>query len=42
VSSAFSAVTVILARIILKEAISPAQLGGIALIVGGVVALAGL
>jgi multidrug transporter EmrE-like cation transporter len=26
----------------LKEAISPAQLGGIALIVGGVVALAGL
>ena len=42
VSSAFSAVTVILARAILKEPISPAQLGGIALIVGGVVALAGL
>jgi drug/metabolite transporter (DMT)-like permease len=42
VSSAFSAVTVILARVILKEPISPAQLGGIALIFGGVVALAGL
>lgn len=42
VSSAFSAVAVILARVILKEPISPAQLGGIALIFGGVVALAGL
>ena len=41
-SSAFSAVTVILARIVLREAISPAQLGGMALIFGGVGVLAGL
>ena len=42
VSSAFSAVTVILARVILKEPISPGQLGGMVLIFGGVGALAGL
>lgn len=42
VSSAFSAVTVLLARVFLKEAISPAQLGGMALIFGGVAALAGV
>jgi drug/metabolite transporter (DMT)-like permease len=41
-SSAFSAVTVILARVILREAISLAQLGGMALIFGGVGVLAGL
>ena len=42
VSSAFGAVTVILARVILRETISPAQLGGMALIFGGVGVLAGL
>ena len=42
VSSAFGAVTVLLARVILKEPIAPLQLGGIALIFGGVAALAGL
>jgi drug/metabolite transporter (DMT)-like permease len=41
VSSAFGAVTVLLARIFLKEPIAPAQLAGIVLIFGGVVALAG-
>jgi len=42
VSSAFSAVTVLLARVFLKEAISPAQFAGMALIFGGVAALAGV
>ena len=43
VSSAFGAVTVhACARVFLKEPISPAQLGGMALIFGGVGALAGL
>lgn len=42
VSSAFSAVTVILARAILKEPISPIQLVGMILIFGGVAGLAGL
>jgi drug/metabolite transporter (DMT)-like permease len=41
-SSAFSAVTVILARAILKEPISPAQLLGMILIFAGVAGLAGL
>ncbi len=41
-SSAFSAITVILARVILRETISLAQLGGMALIFGGVGVLAGL
>jgi drug/metabolite transporter (DMT)-like permease len=42
VSSAFGAVTVVLARIFLKEPIAPAQLAGMVLIFGGVAALAGL
>jgi len=42
VSSAFGAVTVLLALTFLKEPIAPAQLAGIALIFGGVAALAGL
>jgi drug/metabolite transporter (DMT)-like permease len=42
VSSAFGAVTVLLARVILKEPIAPLQLAGMALIFGGVAALAGL
>lgn len=42
VSSAFGAVTVLLARLFLKELIAPAQLGGMALIFGGVGVLAGL
>lgn len=42
VSSAFGAVTVILARAILKEPIAPSQLAGMVLIFGGVGALAGL
>ena len=42
VSSAFSAVTVILARAILKEPISPIQFLGMILIFGGVAGLAGL
>lgn len=42
VSSAFGAVTVLLARLFLKEPIAPAQLGGMALIFGGVGVLAGL
>ncbi|MEX1060596.1 MAG: EamA family transporter [Methyloceanibacter sp.] len=42
VSSAFSAVAVLLARAFLKEPISPAQLGGMVLIFGGVGALAAL
>ena len=42
VSSAFSAITVLLARAFLKEPIAPAQLAGMALIFGGVAALAGL
>jgi drug/metabolite transporter (DMT)-like permease len=41
VSSAFGAVTVILARIFLKEPVAPAQLAGIVLIFGGVAVLAG-
>lgn len=41
VSSAFSAITVLLARVFLKEPIAPAQLGGMVLIFGGVAALAG-
>jgi drug/metabolite transporter (DMT)-like permease len=41
VSSAFGAVTVILARIFLKEPIAPAQVAGMALIFGGVAILAG-
>ncbi|HWM31718.1 MAG TPA: DMT family transporter [Methyloceanibacter sp.] len=40
VSSAFGAVTVLLARIFLKEPVTPAQFGGMALIFGGVGALA--
>ena len=36
VSSAFGAITVLLARVFLKEPIAPAQLGGIVLIFGGV------
>ncbi len=39
-SSAFGAVTVLLARLFLKERIAPLQLLGIALIVGGVAVLA--
>jgi drug/metabolite transporter (DMT)-like permease len=39
VSSGFSAVTVLLARFILREAMTLAQWGGIAAIVGGVAAL---
>lgn len=39
-SSAFGAVTVLLARVFLKERIAPVQLGGIVLIVGGVAVLA--
>jgi drug/metabolite transporter (DMT)-like permease len=42
VSSAFGAVTVLLARAFLKEPIAPAQLAGMALIFGGVAALAGV
>jgi drug/metabolite transporter (DMT)-like permease len=42
VSSAFGAVTVLLARAFLKEPIAPAQLAGMALIFGGVAALAWL
>lgn len=42
VSSAFGAVTVLLARLFLKESISPAQLAGMVLIFGGVGVLAGL
>jgi len=42
VSSAFGAVTLLLARAFLKEAIAPAQLAGMVLIFGGVAALAGL
>ena len=42
VSSAFGAVTVLLARIFLKEPIAPAQLAGMVLIFGGVAVLAGL
>jgi drug/metabolite transporter (DMT)-like permease len=42
VSSAFGAVTVLLARAFLKEPIAPAQLAGMVLIFGGVAALAGL
>ena len=42
VSSAFGAITVILARIFLKEKIAPLQLGGIIMIFGGVASLAAL
>jgi len=42
VSSAFGAITVMLARAFLKEPLAPAQLGGIVLIFGGVAALAAL
>jgi drug/metabolite transporter (DMT)-like permease len=42
VSSAFGAVTVLLARAFLREPIAPAQLAGMVLIFGGVAALAGL
>ena len=42
VSSAFGAITVILARVFLKEPISLVQLGGIVLIFGGVASLAAL
>jgi drug/metabolite transporter (DMT)-like permease len=42
VSSAFTAVTVLLARLFLKEAIAPTQVLGMALIFGGVAALAGI
>lgn len=42
VSSAFGAVTVLLARAFLKEPIAPAQLAGMVLIFGGVGVLAGL
>jgi drug/metabolite transporter (DMT)-like permease len=41
VSSAFGAVTVLLARIFLKEPIAPAQLAGMVLIFGGVAVLTG-
>jgi len=41
VSSAFGAVTVILARIFLKEPMAPAQVAGMVLIFGGVAVLAG-
>jgi drug/metabolite transporter (DMT)-like permease len=42
VSSAFGAITVMLARLFLKEPISRLQFGGMVLIFGGVAALAGL
>jgi drug/metabolite transporter (DMT)-like permease len=42
VSSVFGAVTVLLARLFLKESIAPLQLAGMALIFGGVAVLAGL
>jgi drug/metabolite transporter (DMT)-like permease len=42
ISSAFGAITVILARIFLKEPISRLQLGGMVLIFGGVAALSAL
>lgn len=42
ISSAFGAITVLLARVFLQEPLAPAQLGGIVLIFGGVAALAGL
>lgn len=42
VSSAFGAVTVVLARLFLKEPIAPLQAFGMALIFGGVAALAGV
>ena len=42
VSSAFGAITVLLARVFLKEPISLVQLGGILLIFGGVASLAAL
>jgi drug/metabolite transporter (DMT)-like permease len=42
VSSAFGAVTVLLARLFLKEPIAPPQLAGMVLIFGGVGVLAGL
>jgi drug/metabolite transporter (DMT)-like permease len=42
VSSAFGAVTVILARLFLREPISPIQLFGMVLIFAGVAGLAGL
>jgi drug/metabolite transporter (DMT)-like permease len=42
VSSAFGAITVLLARVFLKEPIAPLQLGGMVLIFGGVAALAAL
>ena len=42
VSSAFGAITVVLARVFLKEEIAPTQVGGMVLIFGGVAALAGL
>jgi drug/metabolite transporter (DMT)-like permease len=42
VSSTFGAVTVVLARLFLKEPIAPAQLAGMVLIFGGVAALARL
>lgn len=41
VASAFSAITVVLARIFLREAMTVPQWAGIAMIVGGVAALAG-
>jgi drug/metabolite transporter (DMT)-like permease len=42
VSSAFGAVTVLLARAFLKEPIAPSQLAGMILIFGGIGVLAGL
>jgi drug/metabolite transporter (DMT)-like permease len=39
-SSAFGAVTVVLARVLLKERISPLQFLGLLLIFGGIIALA--
>jgi len=42
VSSAFGAITVLLARLILKEPITPVQLAGMVLIFGGVGILAGV
>ena len=42
VSSAFGAITVVLARVFLKEEIAPVQAGGMVLIFGGVAVLAGL
>ena len=41
-SSAYSVVTVVLARMFLKEPVSPLQWGGVALVIGGIALLAGV